>query len=133
MNIALALGAGAFFAFGLGFIVSQLNGYFKNIDGRGYDRGVAVMSAKYERETNAILKVAMEQQKALQRQHEAKTQELRQRASEAEKRANDALQELLSNDPNFAQCDAQPYPDIVRRHLPVSVLREASPTLDDSV
>lgn len=122
VKCALALGAGAFFAFSIGWLVSRFDGMIRGADQRGYDRGVAVMALKYEqtaREARDALEAAARAREAA---IEARRLAAEQRASEAERRTTAALQELMQHDTDFAACMASPYPDSVRRHLPAGLL-----------
>lgn len=122
VKCALALGAGALFAFSIGWLVSRFDGMIKGADARGYDRGVAEMALKYEqtaRETRDALEAAARAREAA---IEARRAAAEQRASEAEKRTSAALRELMINDTEFSACMASPYPDSVRRHLPPGML-----------
>lgn len=124
VKLALALGAGAFFAFGIGFMVSQFRGMVSDADTRGYERGVAEMALKFEQDSRTLREQFEQAAREREAEIEARRREAETRASEADKRARDALRKLIENDASFAQCEGQMLPDDIRRHIPPSLLLE---------
>jgi len=121
-TFALALGAGAFFAFGAGFIVSQVRGMVREIDAKGYERGASDLALKYAVEAEALRKELNQAADERAAEIQARLTQSENRALEAENRANQALEELIKSDTAFAQCEAQALPDSVRAHFPGGML-----------
>ena len=80
-KFALALGAGAFFAFGAGFFTSQIRGGIREIDARGYERGAADLALKYAVEAEAL-------RKQLNQAADEREAEIRTRLAQSETRAS---------------------------------------------
>ena len=113
---------GLFLRLGLGFLKAQERKRDNETFERGYQLGAADTAMKAAAEANDLRNQIAERDREFQEELRARLQQERDRVAVAERQASEALQELIRNDELFAQCEAQLYPNSVRRHFPYGVL-----------